>query len=160
MKGLIITCNKFVDKNFTNKNMKVVLCILVCILILFLIITPIIVEKTDLQFTDIIAPYIISISALFASTVAMINLKANELDKISDKNRKDISEIYYLMMNINNLKEKLGVYKKIVYQENQVDLYEFLEYKKLFLKYDDFFGNRILIYYAADLSTLYRTQNN
>jgi hypothetical protein len=139
---------------FTNKNLKVILFILILIVVFFLLLlTPIILEKTNLEFKDIIAPYIISISALLASTVAMINLRTNQLNKVLDENRKDISEIYYLMMNLNSIIDKLEVYKKMVYQEMKVDLYQLLSYQKIFLKYEKFLNNRMLIYYATSYET-------
>lgn len=148
---MINNANKIIDKFLINKNLKFFLFLLICALIIFIfIITPIMLEKNKLEFKDIIAPIIISISALLASTVAMINLRTNAVNKIIDNNRQDISEINYLLMTLNMINNKLDVYKKIVYQEQQVDLYELLEYKKLFLQYEEFFKNKTLIYYSAN----------
>jgi len=134
---------------FTKKFYKVSFAIILLILFIVIILSIVMLINKDLCYSDIIGPYMIGLSALLASTVAMISLKTNELNHISKNNRLDLSEINSLSLNLIIIINKLGVYKKIVNQKKQVDLYELLEYKQMFLKYEEFFSNKTLMYYLS-----------
>ncbi len=147
--------NKFLDIFLTKKNLKVVFFILFFILFIVIIISIKMLIKHELCFTDLIAPYIIGVSALMASTVAMLNMRTNELNKILENNRKDISEIHNLIVILGFIISKMKQYKKIIYLEKKVELLELSEYEKLLGKYEEFFSNKTLMYY----STIYGEKN-
>ena len=141
--------NKLMDYFLVMKRLKVFLFIILMSLFLLVIYSIRMLYTSELCFSDIIAPFMIGISALLASSVAMINLRTNYIDRVVNETKEHISEINYLIMSLNMIQNKLSVYKKIVYNEQKVDLEQLLLYIKIFLKYEEFFKNKILIYYSS-----------
>lgn len=142
--------NKIVDKFLTIRILKVGFFTLILLLLFFLIIViPISLEKTTLKFSEIIAPIVISFSALLATCLAFMTLKTNEMNKELKENREDISEINYLLVTLNTILQKLEAYLKAVNQEQKVDIYLLKQYIECFSKYEDFFSNKTLMYYSS-----------
>lgn len=141
--------NRIVDIFLKNKYLKILLFILFAIILLLFITTICVIVDNPKNYISILAPVMIAISALLASTVAMINLRTNFINKSIDGNKKDISEIHYLMLNLHMIIKKIGVYKDVVYSTKPTTSFDLLEYKKMFQIYANFFTNKTLMYYAS-----------
>jgi len=147
--------NEIVDKFLINKYLKQILFLLVIILLFLVLIIVLMLLLDKLCFSEIIAPFMIGISALLASTVAMINLRSTYINKIKDNTNDKVSEMRYLYMMLNRINDRLPLYKEILLGKKETN-YEFLvEHEVLFQEYENIINNKTLIFYSnQEISTV------
>jgi hypothetical protein len=101
---------KLVDRFLTMKNLKATLFI-VLLMMVFLI------SNTFYNFIHIdvslVAPYMIAMSALLASLVAIINMRKSYIERVIDKADDIIAITHNAIIRISFLYEKSSFYKKI-----------------------------------------------
>jgi hypothetical protein len=138
--------NKIVDKFLTNKNLKIIFFSVLLLIFFILLIIPILLCTTDLVFKDILAPIIISLSALLASTVAMINLRTGYIKDILKDNRNDISDIRTQSISLRINIRKLKIYKEITMSKRKTNYHLLNDFKKTFIDLENILKDKTLIY--------------
>lgn len=117
---------KWVDQFLTMKNLKATLFVIL-ILMIFL------VSNTFYNFipidVELVAPYMIAMSALLASIVAMINLRNSYINIVVDKKDKIIALTHNAIIRIGFFYDKSNIYRKIFLGEEpmskqNLNLYE------------------------------------
>jgi hypothetical protein len=119
---------KFVDWCLVIKRLKVFLFILFIILILLIINS---IANLICIDEKVFASYMIGLSALFASTVAMINLRISYINKESEKHSEITSVIHNSLVRIAVLESKLGLYKLMLNGTKPLDNILLENYEKL-----------------------------
>jgi len=142
--------NKIVDIVLTNKNLKVMLFFIFILLILFiLVVIPFVLYTGELCFKDVVAPIIISFSALFASAVAMISLRSNNIQKQLEENKNDISNIRILSLKLRSSNKKLEIYKEITLSKRKTNYQLLNDFKQTFHKLENILNDKIFIYHIS-----------
>ncbi len=98
----------FVDWCLVMKRLKVFLFILVVFLVILIVNSIFDCISVD---EKIFAAYMIALSALFASTVALINLRKSIIEKEIEKQTAIIAVVHNSLVKIAVLESKLGLYK-------------------------------------------------
>lgn len=140
---MIKVLNKIYDNYIIKKNLKTVFIVLLFMLFIFVIFSITMLIQDMLCFSEIIAPFIIGLSALLASTVAMISIKTNDINRITDKIEKRASNINYLILQTSLVLEKIRGYQNAV-EKYSDDKKLINEHFKELNKLETIFENKLL----------------
>lgn len=147
---------KLVDGLLTMKNLKATLFI-VFVFIIFL------VMNTFYNFTHIdvslIAPYMVAMSALLASLVAIINMRKSYMERVVDRSDKVIVLTHLGIMKIQFFTEKSKLLKLMLVGESKIQYDMLIEYE-IMLRDISTFLNREDLYRFESHDIYYEVHND
>jgi len=150
---------KLVDRFLAIKNLKTTLFVIL-ILMIFL------VSNTFYDFISIdanlVAPYMIALSALMASVVAAINIINNNIKNTIDKSEKAIALIHTGIAKINFFTEKSTLLKLILMGESRIQYDLLTEYEIMLRDILNYLNREDLCRYISDINAeiFYQAHNS
>ena len=140
---------QLVDRLLNIKNLKATLFIIVAMMVFL-------VSNTFYKFisieTTLVAPYMIAMSALLASIVAVINIINNNIKNIIDKSEKVTALTHSGAVKINFFIEKSGLLKQMLLGKTIVSQEAFIEYNVLLRNILEFINREDLHRYIGGLN--------
>lgn len=142
--------NKLVNKFLIIKNLKYDFGLLIIIIGILFAYTFYIIYNNEIQFSEILAPVMIAISALLASTVAMINLRSTYINRVEQETKKDRTTLLHFLSKMKFIIKKLPLYKSGIEKLDKLDYATLIEYISVFSNYGSIINDKKLIYYLYD----------
>ncbi len=139
--------NNKVDKFLVEKNLKFAFSIVLFLITIFFMTTIVMLINKQVCFSEILAPIMIALSALLASSVAMINLRSTYISSVKEETKKGRTELMHILSKLKLIRKKLPLYKSSIEKLDKFNHTTLIEYISIFSKYEDILNDEKLIYH-------------
>lgn len=141
------TINNLLDKFLINKNLKFAFGIVLFLIITFFVTAIVMIYNNEICFNEILGPMTIALSALLASSVAMINLRTNEISRVLKETKENRTALLHTLSKLSFIIKKLPLYKSAIEKSDKFDYILLTQYISVFSKYEVVLNDKLLIYH-------------